>query len=132
MQTVALACSFTSPGMVRADLRVQRWISTYRSQLDQLQLYAARAMFDAARGRRARAALEQAKIAGRNGEAKEVAEALRKAAPPQILVRCQFCGTSVSPAAHKGLGALDTRNVVGPVGVKVRLFSLSSSSSRAN
>jgi hypothetical protein len=66
--------------------------------------------------------LEQAKIAGRNGEAKEVAEALRKAAPPQILVRCQFCGTSISPAAQKGLGALDTRNVVGPVGVKARSF----------
>ncbi|GAA5852823.1 hypothetical protein JCM8547_004697 [Rhodosporidiobolus lusitaniae] len=113
VQTVALACSFTSPGLIRADLRVARWVETYRSQLDSFQLYAARAMFDAHRGRRARQALEQAKIAGRNGEAKEVAEALRKAAPPQILVRCQFCGTSVSPAGAKG-----ERSVVGPVGVR--------------
>ncbi|BGP17039.1 hypothetical protein JCM10213_000325 [Rhodosporidiobolus nylandii] len=119
-QTVALASAYTSPGMVRADLRVQRWIETYRSQLDQLQLYAARAMFDAARGRRARAALEQAKVAGRNGEAKEVADALRRAAPPQILVRCQFCGTNISPAAQKGLGmnAPDARGVVGPATVR--------------
>ncbi|GAA5824598.1 hypothetical protein JCM11251_000490 [Rhodosporidiobolus azoricus] len=114
VQTVALACSFTSPGMVRADLRVQRWIETYRSQLDHSRLYAARAMFDAARGRRARAALEQAKIAGRNGEAKEVAEALRRAAPPQIMVRCQFCGTSISPPMQglKGLGVSDGRTSV--------------------
>ncbi|GAA5907972.1 hypothetical protein JCM6882_001541 [Rhodosporidiobolus microsporus] len=114
VQTVALACSFTSPGLIRADLRVQRWIETYRSQLDQFRLYAARAMFDAARGRRARAALEQAKVAGRNAEAKEVAYALRKAAPPQIMVRCQFCGTSIKPPTQglKGLGMGEGRVVV--------------------
>ncbi|GAA6009198.1 hypothetical protein JCM10207_004304 [Rhodosporidiobolus poonsookiae] len=117
VQTVALACSFTSPGLIRADLRVSRWVETYRAQLDQLQLYAARALFDAARGRRARAALEQAKIAGRNGEAKEVAEALRRAAPPQILVRCQFCSATISPAGNKaqglGMNAADLRSVAG-------------------
>ncbi|GAA5975273.1 hypothetical protein JCM11641_005912 [Rhodosporidiobolus odoratus] len=104
VQTVALACSFTSPGLIRADIRVKRWVETYRSQLDQFQLYAARAMFDASRGKRARTAIEQAKVAGRNGEAKEVAEALRRAAPPQILLRCQFCGTKISPAGKKGSG----------------------------
>ncbi|BGP35160.1 hypothetical protein JCM10296v2_006990 [Rhodotorula toruloides] len=97
VQTVALACSFTSPGMIRADMRVTRWVETYRLQLDKLQLYAARAMFDAARGRRARAALEQARAAGRQAEAKELVAALRKTAPPQILIRCQFCSTNISP-----------------------------------
>lgn len=97
VQTVALACSFTSPGMIRADMRVTRWVETYRSQLDKLQLYAARAMFDAARGRRARAALEQARAAGRQAEAKELVAAMRKTAPPQILLRCQFCSTNISP-----------------------------------
>ncbi|BGP27454.1 hypothetical protein JCM10295v2_006422 [Rhodotorula toruloides] len=97
VQTVALACSFTSPGMIRADMRVTRWVETYRSQLDKLQLYAARAMFDAARGRRARAALEQARVAGRQAEAKELVAAMRKTAPPQILIRCQFCSTNISP-----------------------------------
>ncbi|GAA6043670.1 hypothetical protein JCM8097_008599 [Rhodosporidiobolus ruineniae] len=119
VQTVALACSFTSPGLIRADLRVQRWVEAYRSLLDTFQLYAARALFDAARGQRARAALEQAKIAGRKEEAREVAQAMRRAAPPQVLVRCQFCGTTVSPAGGKGgLGVGEGRGGVGPVGVK--------------
>ncbi|BGP43197.1 hypothetical protein JCM10449v2_007225 [Rhodotorula kratochvilovae] len=123
VQTVALACSFTSPGLIRADLRVQRWVETYRAQLDRLQLYAARAMFDAARGRRARAAFEQARMAGRTAEAKEVAGAMRRTAPPQIVVRCQFCATNIAPGKGAGmLGELTEagRGAMGPVGVKVR------------
>lgn len=124
VQTVALACSFTSPGLIRADMRVQRWVETYRAQLDRLQLYAARAMFDAARGRRARAAFEQAKLAGRNAEAREVAGAMRRTAPPQIVVRCQFCATSIAPAKGAGmLGELSEPGrgaVGGPLGIKVR------------
>ncbi|GAA6055035.1 hypothetical protein JCM3770_006705 [Rhodotorula araucariae] len=124
VQTVALACSFTSPGLIRADLRVQRWVDTYRAQLDQLQLYAARAMFDAARGRRARAAFEQARMAGRNAEAKEVAGAMRRTAPPQIVVRCQFCATNIAPGKGAGmLGELTEagRGPMGPVGLKSTL-----------
>ncbi|GAA5990362.1 hypothetical protein JCM10908_007333 [Rhodotorula pacifica] len=98
VQTVALACSFTSPGMIRADMRVTRWVETYRAQLDRLQLYSARATFDSARGRRARATLEQARAAGRTAEANEVAQAIRKTAPPQIMLRCQFCSTVIAPS----------------------------------
>ena len=105
-------------------MRVQRWVETYRAQLDRLQLYAARAMFDAARGRRARAAFEQARLAGRNAEAKEVAGAMRRTAPPQIVVRCQFCATNIAPS--KGAGMLGELNEAGrgagaQLGVKVRL-----------
>ncbi|GAA5891466.1 hypothetical protein JCM8208_007290 [Rhodotorula glutinis] len=124
VQTVALACSFTSPGLIRADMRVQRWVETYRAQLDRLQLYAARAMFDAARGRRARAAFEQARLAGRNAEAKEVAGAMRRTAPPQIVVRCQFCATNIAPSKGAGmLGELNEggRGTGGQLGVKSTL-----------
>lgn len=122
VQTVALACSFTSPGLIRADMRVQRWVDVYRKQLDRMQLYAARAMFDAARGRRARAAFEQAKLAGRNAEAKEVAAAMRRTAPPQIVVRCQFCSTNISAAKSAGgFGDFgDGRSGAGSGGIKVR------------
>ncbi|GJN93780.1 hypothetical protein Rhopal_006838-T1 [Rhodotorula paludigena] len=120
VQTVALACSFTSPGLIRADMRVQRWVDVYRKQLDRMQLYAARAMFDAARGRRARAAFEQAKLAGRNAEAKEVAAAMRRTAPPQIVVRCQFCSTNISAAKSAGgFGDFgDGRSGAGSGGIK--------------
>ncbi|KPV72051.1 uncharacterized protein RHOBADRAFT_66985 [Rhodotorula graminis WP1] len=124
VQTVALACSFTSPGLIRADMRVQRWVETYRAQLDRLQLYAARAMFDAARGRRARAAFEQARLAGRNAEAKEVAGAMRRTAPPQIVVRCQFCATNIAPSKGAGmLGELNEggRSTGGQLGIKSTL-----------
>ncbi|GAA5963459.1 hypothetical protein JCM21900_004650 [Sporobolomyces salmonicolor] len=115
VQTAALAYSFVSPGLIRSDLRVKRWIETYRTQLDSLQLYAERAMFDAARGRRARAAMEQSRLAGRLGEANEVAAALRRAAPPQIVVRCAFCSTNVAPSK----GVHDSgRSAAGPTGVK--------------
>ncbi|GAA5938473.1 hypothetical protein JCM1841_006104 [Sporobolomyces salmonicolor] len=115
VQTAALAYSFVSPGLIRSDLRVKRWIETYRTQLDSLQLYAERAMFDAARGRRARAAMEQSRVAGRLGEANEVAAALRRAAPPQIVVRCSFCSTNVAPSK----GVHDSgRSAAGPIGVK--------------
>ncbi|TKA54810.1 hypothetical protein B0A53_02619 [Rhodotorula sp. CCFEE 5036] len=103
VQTVALACSFTSPGMIRADMRVTRWVETYRAQLDRLQLYSARAIFDSARGRRARATLQQARAAGRTAEANEVAQAIRKTAPPQIMLRCQFCSTVIAPS--KGINS---------------------------
>jgi len=81
-------------------------------------------MFDAARGRRARAAFEQARLAGRNAEAKEVAGAMRRTAPPQIVVRCQFCATNIAPS--KGAGMLGELNEAGrgagaQLGVKVRL-----------
>lgn len=84
--------------MIRADMRVTRWVETYRAQLDRLQLYSARAIFDSARARRARATLEQARAAGRTAEAKEVAQAIRKTAPPQIMLRCQFCSTVIAPS----------------------------------
>ncbi|GAA5903242.1 Sea4p [Sporobolomyces salmoneus] len=97
VQTAALAYSFVSPGLIRNDLRVIRWIETYRSQLDQLRLWTDRAKFDSARGVRARAAMEQSRLAGKPAEANEVANMLRRIAPAQVVVRCHFCSTNVGP-----------------------------------
>ncbi|KAI5476236.1 WD repeat protein YBl104C-like protein [Pseudohyphozyma bogoriensis] len=101
VQTAAIAASFVSPGLVRDDRRVERWIQSYRSTLDRLQLYAPRALFDSAQGRRARLAMEQARSAGRNSDANAVGGSLKKLAPPQLLVRCQFCATNIAPKSHR-------------------------------
>ncbi|SCV72847.1 BQ2448_4384 [Microbotryum intermedium] len=124
LQTVAIAAAFISPGVLRNDLQLRRWIEGYRSHLDRLQLYAARAVFDSARGRRARASIEEARAGGRTSEANEVENALRKLAPPQIVIRCQFCATNLGP--HIGLSTAENqmgegRARAGPVGVKTTL-----------
>lgn len=119
VQTVALAVSFVTPGIVRSDRRVQRWIQTYRNALDGLRLYANRAVFDSAQGRRARAAMEQARMSGRHVEAQEVDQALKKAAPPQMVVRCQFCSTNIAPASHPLPLHGGDRGGVGALGIKV-------------
>lgn len=111
VQTVALASSFVSPGLFCLDKRLERWIETYRRLLDRLQLYTTRAMFDGARGRRARLVIEQAKGAGRTVEAQEVNKALRKLAPPQILLRCQFCSVNVSIPFGDGAGTATVTRV---------------------
>lgn len=100
VQTIALAASFVCPGIVREDRRLIRWIEAYRSLLDTLQLYHPRAIFDISRSRRARTLADQARSSGRHADAKEVQKALRKAAPPQMVVRCQFCATNISPSAQ--------------------------------
>lgn len=123
IQTVALAVSFVTPGIIRSDRRVQRWIQTYRNALDGLQLYTARAVFDGAQGRRARVAMEQARVSGRQGEASEVEKALRKAAPPQMVVRCQFCATNIAPASQPLPMHGGDRGGVGALGVKVSFVS---------
>ncbi|GAA5930847.1 Sea4p [Sporobolomyces koalae] len=102
VQTAALAYSFVSPGLIRNDLRVVRWIETYRAQLDQLRLWTDRAKFDTARGVRARAAMEQSRLAGKPSEANEVATMLRKIAPAQIVVRCGYCATNIGPQSAGG------------------------------
>ncbi|KAL8279216.1 hypothetical protein RQP46_008472 [Phenoliferia psychrophenolica] len=104
VQTAAIACSFVYPGLFRDNLRVLRWIDSYRSMLDSMELYPARAIFDAAQGRRARAAMEQARASGRNTDANAVAQALKRAAPPQLLIRCQFCSVNISPRNPTGHG----------------------------
>jgi hypothetical protein len=122
VQTVALASCFVSPGLIRSDRRIERWIQTYRTALDGLKLYSARALFDNAQGRRARIASEQARLSGRNAEANEVEAALRKAAPPQMVVRCQFCSTNISPSGQLSLLDAGERGGVGPIGVRVSYF----------
>ncbi|GAA5878092.1 hypothetical protein JCM16303_002844 [Sporobolomyces ruberrimus] len=102
VQTAALAYSFVSPGLIRNDLRVIRWIETYRLQLDQLKLWTDRARFDSARGVRARAAMEQSRLAGKPSEANEVANMLRRIAPAQVVVRCGFCATTIGPQSAGG------------------------------
>ncbi|GAA6060892.1 hypothetical protein JCM10212_000175 [Sporobolomyces blumeae] len=102
VQTAALAYSFVSPGLIRNDLRVIRWIETYRSQLDQLQLWSDRAKFDTARGVRARAAMEQSRLAGKPAEANEVATLLRRIAPAQMVIRCGFCATNLGSGGALG------------------------------
>ncbi|GAA5969640.1 hypothetical protein JCM3765_000607 [Sporobolomyces pararoseus] len=102
VQTAALAYSFVSPGLIRNDQRVIRWIETYRSQMDQLRLWTDRAKFDTARGVRARAAMEQSRLAGKPSEANEVATMLRRIAPAQIVVRCGYCATNIGPQSAGG------------------------------
>lgn len=119
IQTVALAVSFVSPGTIRSDRRIQRWIETYRGTLDGLQLYATRAIFDSSRGRRARAAADRARQYGRHGEANEIEQALRKAAPPQLIVRCQFCSSTITPGAGTG-DRISNHGAVSTSSVKVR------------
>jgi len=103
-QTAALAASFVHPAIVRSDVRLKRWIETYRLQLDRLELFGPRALVDCARGRRARQAAEEARRGGRKGEVRELAEALRKEARAQILVKCQFCGTVIGKDGASGAG----------------------------
>ncbi|SCZ92063.1 BZ3500_MvSof-1268-A1-R1_Chr5-3g08312 [Microbotryum saponariae] len=121
LQTVAIAAAFISPGILRNDLQLRRWIEGYRSHLDRLQLYAARAVFDGARGRRARASIEQDRVGGRTNEANEVESALRKLAPPQIVIRCQFCATNLGPFIGLSTGENEGRSRTAPVGVKSTL-----------
>lgn len=108
------------PGLIRDDRRVARWIESYRSTLDSMELYAARAMFDAAQGQRSRVAMEQARQAGRLTEANAVGMALKRAAPPQLLIRCLYCATNIAPSV---LGKGDRGAV--KAGVKVSLASSS-------
>lgn len=70
--------------------------------MDELLLWTDRAKFDTARGVRARAAMEQSRLAGKPAEANEVAAMLRKIAPAQIVVRCGFCATNVGPQSAGG------------------------------
>ncbi|KDE04060.1 hypothetical protein MVLG_05499 [Microbotryum lychnidis-dioicae p1A1 Lamole] len=123
LQTVAIAASFISPGILRNHLQLRRWIEGYRSHLDRLQLYAARAVFDGARGRRARASIEQDRIGGRTNEANEVESTLRNLASPQIVIRCQFCATNLGPFIGLSTGENEGRSraASGPVGVKSTL-----------
>ena len=115
-QTAAIALSFVYPGLFRDNARVLRWIESYRSMLDSMELYTARAIFDAAQGRRARTAMEQARLSGRNTDANAVASALKRAAPPQLLIRCQFCSVNISPRNPTGQGDRGGASA----GVKVR------------
>lgn len=63
--------------------------------------------------------MEQSRLNGKNSEAMEVEAALRKAAPPQIVLRCQFCSTNITPSSHAPKGAAGGRAGAGPVGIKV-------------
>lgn len=132
VQTAALAYSFVSPGLIRNDLRVIRWIETYRHQLDQLRLWTDRAKFDSARGVRARAAMEQSRLAGKPSEANEVATMLRRIAPAQMVVRCNFCSTNIGPQGSGGRSdfASSRGNGSGVAG-KVRLHPASSAPPRS-
>lgn len=109
VQTVALSASFVSPGLIRNDKRLERWIETYRTLLDRLRLYTSRALFDSARGRRSRILLETTKSTGRTNEASEIGKAIRALAPPQILVRCQFCSSNLSIAGGEKEGVVGTK-----------------------
>lgn len=60
-------------------------------------------------------------MSGRHNEAVEVDKALKKAAPPQMVVRCQFCSTNIAPAAQPLSLRGGDRGVVGSLGVKVSL-----------
>lgn len=57
---------------------------------------------DSARGRRARTAAEQSKMAGRKAEAERVEKVLNALSRPVILVRCQFCAVNITPGASGG------------------------------
>ncbi|KAK4053902.1 hypothetical protein OIO90_003739 [Microbotryomycetes sp. JL221] len=118
LQTVALAAAFVSPGLVRDDRRVTRWIQSYRTLLDHLRLYAPRAIYDISRSRRARAAMDQARSAGRVAELMDVDKALRKAAPPQMILRCQFCSANIAPASPALNLAASERGATTSVGIK--------------
>ncbi|KAM0753350.1 hypothetical protein T439DRAFT_323988 [Meredithblackwellia eburnea MCA 4105] len=114
VQTAAIASSFVYPGIFRDNRRVSRWIESYRTMLDSMELYTARAIFDAAQGRRSRVAMEQARTSGRNTEANSVAAALRRTAPPQMLLRCTYCSENITvrnPSSFGDRGGLPTAGV---------------------
>lgn len=48
--------------------------------------------------------MEEARRAGRKGEAREVGEVVRREGKAQVSVRCQFCGTVVGREAGGGAG----------------------------
>lgn len=96
VQTAALAASFVYPCAIPDDWRLERWVSTYRSLLDQLRLYSARALLDHAIGQRSRKALANNRMP--NKVSTVVEDKLRKAAPAQLFLRCNFCSTTLSPS----------------------------------
>lgn len=65
--------------------------------------------------------MEQAREEGRNKEGDAIEMALRREAPPTILVRCQFCSVNITPRKVEGGGGGDRGAQA--VGIKVRFLT---------
>lgn len=116
IQTVALGVSFVSPGLI-STRRIDRWISEYRRMLDQMRLYIPRALLDSSIGRRGRQFAEQDRLEGNEANASHVEDALLKATPPSLLLRCIFCSVNVSGNAGHGnrlAGGLKKKTTICP------------------
>lgn len=97
VQSVALASAFMPPTPSTGDRTIERWIATYRADLDARLLYTERALFDHARGKRAREEMEILMNSGRAGEAQRIGEKEKR---PQILLRCVFCSITIPTSSN--------------------------------
>ena len=66
--------------------------------------------------------VEQVRGAGREKEGDAIEKALRKEAPPTILVRCQFCSINISPRKGESGGGAGGDRSVQAAGIKVSFF----------
>ncbi|CAG8706322.1 uncharacterized protein OCT59_029542 [Rhizophagus irregularis] len=86
VQTASLALSFCVPKKFK-DTRVMKWIESYRTLLDQWEMFHIRAKFDITRGKHMESSTSSA----------------ADMVPPQVYVRCNFCCQSVSHSLWIGM-----------------------------
>lgn len=99
VQTAALASAMVVPGRF-VDRRAGEWVDAYRSFLDRWEMFHERARFDIARGRYAGGTAWN-NVPGIPGTPTlgQTKENKGLDIPPQIAVRCNFCGTSIQHRA---------------------------------
>ncbi|KAF8624642.1 hypothetical protein AX15_005795 [Amanita polypyramis BW_CC] len=89
-----------TPGRL-LDMRPEKWVETYRDTLDGFKLFHCRAYFDIERGQIMNDAIHNGEIVmGHGGGSGEVGAG--EWVPGQIVVRCRYCGKTVS---GPGVGA---------------------------
>ncbi|GBB83809.1 hypothetical protein RclHR1_10480001 [Rhizophagus clarus] len=86
VQTASLALSFCFPKQFK-DARVSKWIESYRTLLDQWEMFHIRAKFDITRGKHMESSTSSA----------------ADMVPPQVYVRCYYCCQSVSHSLWIGM-----------------------------
>ncbi|KAI9027046.1 hypothetical protein DFJ74DRAFT_662896 [Hyaloraphidium curvatum] len=100
-QTAALCTAMVYPGRVQ-DRRTDEWVDAYRSLLDRWEMFHERARFDIARGRYANFASWSAKSSVPGTPTLTQVSPRGLSVPPQIAVRCNFCGSGIQHRVATG------------------------------
>lgn len=83
VQTAAILSSYVSPSRF-SDVRVERWLETYRDLLDGFKLFHHRVSFDIDRGQIIQDAVQSGDVSPFEW------------APRQIIIRCNYCSKAIS------------------------------------